>query len=51
MLELGAAPDWLTSAAGGATAFEGHFAALAPFTRILIRYNPFDAVMKSVRLS
>ena len=31
--------------------FEGHFAALAPLTRILIRYNPLLAVTKSVRLS
>ena len=29
----------------------GHFAALAPLTRVLIRYNPLLAVMKSVRLS
>jgi len=31
--------------------FAGHFAALAPLTRILIPYNPLLAVMKSVRLS
>ena len=33
------------------SAFEGHFAALAPLTRILIRYSPLLAVMKSVRRS